>query len=131
MRFLWNLYGISMVFLSDVFAIATGFLLDSCGISMICLWCFYWISTEFPWGSLVFWWDCYGIPLGLPWCFFWYFSGLLLGFPWDYPGVPIRILLDYHEVSMEPLWHFYGVPLGFVCFLLDVHEVSLGFLCHF
>ena len=37
MRFLWNLYGISMVLLWDVFAIAIGFLLDSCGISMICL----------------------------------------------------------------------------------------------
>ena len=58
-----------------------------------------------------------------------------MGFPWDYPGVPIGILVDSHEVSMEPLWHFYGIPNSsvffvfywiFMRFLLDFYAISRG-----
>ena len=44
--------------------------------------------------------------------------------------IPIGFLLDFHEISMEFLWHFYGmdscgISLGF---LWDFHDISLGFL---
>ena len=125
MRFLWNLYGISMVLLWDVFAIAIGFLLDSCGISMICLWCFYWISMEFPWVSLVFWWDCYGIPLD----FHDVFSDISLGCFWDFH----RVIQGFRNSSGFS-WGFYGTSMAFLwyssgifCFLLDFHEFLLDF----
>ena len=152
MRFLWNLYGISMVLLSDVFAIAIGFLLDSCGISMICLWCFYWI-TGFPWGSLVFWWDCYGIPLGLPWCvfliFLWVSFVISMGLPrgsyknsiglsWGFYGTFMAFLSyssffwfsigfswGFSWISMPFLEDFYGVPVRFPWY---VYDISMGLL---
>ena len=96
------------------------FLLEFYGVSM---------------GALVFWWDCYGIPLWFSLCFFWYFSRLLLGIPSISPGVPIGIPLDFHKVSMEPLWHFYGIPMGLFLvfywifmFLLGFYATSKGFL---
>ena len=45
--------------------------------------------------------------------------------------------MDSHEVSMEPLWHFYGIPNSsvffvfywiFMRFLLDFYAISRGFL---
>ena len=54
-----------------------------------------------------------------------------MGFPSGYPGVPIGILVDSHEVSMEPLWHFYGIPLGFFVFywiFMSFSWISLPFL---
>ena len=64
-----------------------------------------------------------------------YFSRLLLGIPSISPGVPIRIPLDFHKVSMEPLWHFYGIPMGLFLvfywifmFLLGFYATSKGFL---
>ena len=39
--------------------------------------------------------------------------------------------MDSHEVSMEPLWHFYGIPLGFFVFywiFMSFSWISLPFL---
>ena len=85
---------------------------------------------------------CFGILMGLLWhpsgvsmVFFLIFSGLLLGIPSIAPGVPIGIPLDFHKVSMEPLWHFYGIPMGLFLvfywifmFLLGFYATSKGFL---
>ena len=48
--------------------------------------------------------DFYGIYNG----FLWFF----MVSPWD-----LKKLLDFHEVSMEPLWHLYGILVGFLEFL--------------
>ena len=64
MRFLWNLYGISMVFLGFFvfYWIFMKFLLDSYAISR---------------GSMIFLWDYYGIYMVLPWGSFDNLMGLL------------------------------------------------------
>ena len=120
-----------MVLLSDVFAIAIGFLLDSCGISMICLWCFYWI-TGFPWGSLVFWWDCYGIPLGLPWCFFliflWVSFGISMGLSKGSYRNSIGLSRGFYGTSMAFLWCSFGICLFSIGFSWSFSWISMPFL---
>ena len=75
---------------------------------------FLWISMMF---FLIFLWAAFGISIGL--------------------SRGSGILVDSHEVSMEPLWHFYGIPNSsvffvfywiFMRFLLDFYAISRGFL---
>ena len=46
----------------------------------------------------------------------------------DFYWIPIGILLDFHEVSLESLWYFcdfFAIAIGF---LLDFYGVSMGAL---
>ena len=101
MRFLWNLtwwfYDISM-----------GFLLDSCGDSMVFVWYF----------AL---WDYYSISMGCRW----YFYGVPMGFQEDVHGSSIGFLWHFHDVSMIFLEGFYGISMVFLrrCF----YDISVGF----
>ena len=61
---------------------------------------FLWISMMF---FLIFLWAAFGISIGL--------------------SRGSGILVDSHEVSMEPLWHFYGISMVFLWDFL----FSIGF----
>ena len=50
------------------------------------------------------------MSIGFPW----WFLGISIGFHKDVYGMPVRCLLDFHEISMEFLWHVYGIPTGFL-----------------
>ena len=104
------------------------------------LWDFFAIARGFLWGFHGVLWYFHGIAMASLWDFHDVSSdislGLVLGFPWIFPRVSLGILLGFHKVSMEPLWHFYGIPMGlfwvsfrvFMRFLLDVYAISRGFL---
>ena len=54
-------------------------------------------------------------------------------------GIPVEFLLDFHEDSMESLWHFNGISVGFLSvscrvsmvFLLDFYHISTEVLLAF
>ena len=86
MRFLWNLYGISMVLLSDVFAIAIiGFLWDFHDMSMMFLL------------------DFYGVSMG--------FFGILMGLLRHPSGMSMMFVSD---ISLGFFWDFHGIIQGFL-----------------
>ena len=64
MRFLWNFYGGSMIFLSGFYWIPVGFPWYFCDISLGLLLDFYGMS-------MVFLWDSYGVSKGCLWDFHW------------------------------------------------------------
>ena len=101
--FLWGLFAIAIGFLldscgmsriclwlvlRDFFAIAIGFLLDSCKISMICLWCFYWNSMGFPW-------------------VLWYFDAIAMASLCGFHCV-------FSDISLGFFWEFHRFPQGFL-----------------
>ena len=86
MRFLWNLYGISMVLLSDVFAIAIiGFLWDFHDMSMMFLL------------------DFYGVSMG--------FFGILMGLLWHSSGIT---MMCFPDISLGFFCDFHGITQGFL-----------------
>ena len=76
-------------------------------MSMMFLLDFYGVSMEFLGILMGLLWHPSGISMMFFLIFLWASSGIPLGF-----RVPIGILLDLHKVSMEPLWHFNGIPMG-------------------
>ena len=62
-------------------------------------------------------------------------------FLWDFYciGFLKDFFFDFHEVSLESLWHFYGIVVGCICncyrisigFLWDFHDMSMMFLLDF
>ena len=133
--FLWNSYGVSMMFLWYFWRISMGFLKGCYGSSMVFLWDFHWIPMGFLW---YFYW----IPMGFLWYFYWIPMEFLLDscgiskvFPWCL-NVSMIFLWDYywnsHGISfvvpcysMLFLWSFYGIS---VRFLWDFHGISMIFL---
>ena len=108
-------------------------------VSLIFPWHFYWFPVKRPWYfymvSMWILWYFDGIPMGFLWqpsvismMFLWYFSGIpVMVFPWD----SSRVSVGFPWGSMESLWHFYGIPVGFLWVSCGFHGISLGFLWYF
>ena len=96
---LWDFHEVSWEFLWQWWFMI--FLLDSCGISTVFLWCFYGISLGFLWGSwwnsMGFLWDFFVVPMLFP-C---YFYDLSMRFLWDSYGISMIFLWDYYGMSIE------------------------------
>ena len=128
-----------MIFLCDFKRLPMEFQRDSCGIWKD----FHWIPMGFLWEpfgiSMIFLLDFYDMSQRLPLGFRRISMGMKqtsMICSWYFRGIPVAFLLDFHEVSMEYLWHFYFIPVGCLCvphmvFMispLDFYGMSIAFL---
>ena len=69
--------------------------------------------------------------------FLWDVHGCSLEFLWGFRGMPMGFPLDFYQISMGSLWYVYDFSMGVLCdfcgvsmkFLLDFYDIIWGCQC--